>query len=113
MADNFIKHIEDYGRTGLWNPRCKKTVDWEKTVGITAVSKRARPERPGTRVEERGGSSSDYNSFDRNAANATRAKTILKTADNRVLEAYLGKVTLNVMERTGGVKYILEKDLGD
>ena len=113
MADKFMKNIEDYGRTGLWNPRCKKTVDWEKTVGITAVSKRARPERPGTRVGEHGGSSSDYNSFDQNAANATRVKTILKTADKRVLQACQGKVELNIMERTGGVKYILEKDLGE
>ncbi|GJJ75513.1 hypothetical protein EMPS_07871 [Entomortierella parvispora] len=34
MADRFIKGIEDYGRTGIWNPCCKKTVDWEKSIGL-------------------------------------------------------------------------------
>lgn len=64
-------------------------------------------------LEAHVGSSSDYNSFEQNRTNAIRAKSILKTADKQVLHGYQGKVTMNVMERTGGVKYILEKDLGE
>ncbi len=113
MTDRFITLIEEYGRQGIWKPRCKKTVEWEKSVGITAVSKRARPEKPGTRAEGRGRSSSDYNSFDQNRFAVTRVKEIFKTADKRVLSTYLGTETLSVMERPGGVKYFLEKELGD
>ena len=76
------------------------------------MSKRNRPEDPGTRVEGHGRSSSDYNSFDQKRAVVVNVKDIYKTADKRTLDAYLGKNALNVMERVGTIKYILSKDLG-
>ncbi|GJJ69097.1 hypothetical protein EMPS_01443 [Entomortierella parvispora] len=113
MADRFIKGIEDYGRTGIWNPRCKKTVDWEKSIGVTGVSKRTRPEEPGTRAGGHGGSNSNFGNFNRDRFDVTRMKRLHKAADKDVLDEYQGKGVLNVMERTGGVKYFLEKDLGN
>ncbi|KAF9303393.1 hypothetical protein BG003_002061, partial [Podila horticola] len=41
MAGKFIKSIEEFSQTELWGTRCKTTAEWEKSVGITAVSKRA------------------------------------------------------------------------
>ena len=93
--------------------RCSKTVDWEKTVGITAVSIRNRPEEPGTRVEGHGRNSRDYNSFNQKRARVVIVKDIYKTADKRTLDAYPGKTALNVMERVGVIKHTLSKDLGD
>ena len=113
MADRFIKGIEDYGRTGIWNPRCKKTVDWEKSIGVTGVSKRTRPKEPGTRAGGHGGSNSNFGNFNRDRFDVTRMKRLYRAADKDVLDAYQGKRVLNAMERTGGVKYFLEKDLGD
>ena len=112
MADRFITLIENYGRQGIWNVRCSKTVEWEKSVGITTVSKRARVGNPGTRVEGHGRSSGDYNSFYQDRWRVANAKHLYKIVDRRVLEAYQGKRTLNVMERTGAIKYFLLKDLG-
>ena len=41
MANKFVEEIEEHGRVGIWNERCAITVEWEKYVGITTVSKRA------------------------------------------------------------------------
>jgi ribonuclease HI len=112
MADRFITLIENYGRQGIWNVRCSKTVEWEKSVGITAVSKRARVGNPGTRVAGHGRSSGDYNSFYQDRTRVANAKELYKIADGRILKAYQGKLTLNAMERTGAIKYFLLKDLG-
>ena len=68
---------------------------------------------PGTRVEGHGRSGGDYNSFYQDQTRVVDVKDLYKTADRRVLEAYQGKRTLNVMERTGAIKYFLAKDLGD
>ena len=39
MADKFVEEIEEHGRVGIWKERCAITVEWEKSVGITTVSK--------------------------------------------------------------------------
>ncbi|KAG0099712.1 hypothetical protein BGZ93_006373 [Podila epicladia] len=57
MAAKFVKALEEFGRTELWGARCKTTVEWEKSVGITAVSKRAWGR---TGVGEHLGSGSDF-----------------------------------------------------
>ena len=98
MADRFITLIESYGRQSIWNARCSNTVKWERSVGITTVSKRARVGNPGTCVEGHGRSSGDYNSFYQDKTRVEDVKDLYKTADKRVLEAYQGKRTLNVME---------------
>ena len=113
MADRFISGIEDYGRAGIWNARCSKTIEWEKSVGITAVSKRTRLENPGTRVVGHGRSRSDYNSFNQDRSRVTNVKELYKIADDRIKQAYLGSMTLDVMERTGAIKYFLMKGPGD
>ena len=70
--------------------RCSKTVEWEKSVGITTVSKRARVGNPGTSVEGHGRSSDDYKSFYQDRTRVADAKDLYKIADERVLEAYHG-----------------------
>ncbi|KFH70556.1 hypothetical protein MVEG_03406 [Podila verticillata NRRL 6337] len=42
MVDRFASSIEEYGRTEIWNNRCNATIAWEKTIGITARSKKNR-----------------------------------------------------------------------
>ncbi|KAF9375551.1 hypothetical protein CPC16_000666, partial [Podila verticillata] len=36
MAGKFVKALEEFGRTEIWGARCKTTVEWEKSMGITA-----------------------------------------------------------------------------
>jgi hypothetical protein len=86
MADRLIKGIEDYGRTGIWNPRCKKTVDWKKSIGVTGVSKCTRPEKPGTHAGGHGGSNSNFGNFNRDRFDATTMKRLHKAVDKDVLE---------------------------
>ncbi|KAI7818938.1 hypothetical protein BC939DRAFT_506158 [Gamsiella multidivaricata] len=41
MVTKFVSRIEEFGRTKIWNKRCEDIVAWEKSVGITFMSKRA------------------------------------------------------------------------
>ncbi|KAG0321686.1 hypothetical protein BG000_003131 [Podila horticola] len=93
MVERFASSIEEYGRTEIWNNRCNVTIAWEKTISITARSKKTR-------------SSSGNDDF--NALNPQHRKpemeAIQSTADNIVLESYLGQRRLHLMERGGGIK---------
>ena len=42
MVGRFVNAIEEFGRTEIWNKRCKVTVEWERDNGITSMSKRVR-----------------------------------------------------------------------
>ncbi|GJJ69242.1 hypothetical protein EMPS_01588 [Entomortierella parvispora] len=84
-----------------------------KSIGVTDVSKSARPGEPGTRAGGHGGSNSNFGNFNRDRFDATRMKRLHKAGDKDVLDEYQGKRVLKVMERTGGVRYFLEKDLGN
>ncbi|KAF9581685.1 hypothetical protein BGW38_001212 [Lunasporangiospora selenospora] len=107
MAARFMEVIEDYGRTQIWDQRCKTTVEWEKSIGITAVSKRA-GRRNGS--EDHQGSHGDF--LDLN--NPLRLKTDLKEAygvtDETVLAYEMNKTKLNVIERLGSLKKVLVMD---
>ncbi|KAF9367799.1 hypothetical protein BGX21_007055, partial [Mortierella sp. AD011] len=42
MVGRFVSAVEEFGRTEIWNKRCKVTVEWERENGITSMSKRVR-----------------------------------------------------------------------
>ncbi|KAF8960196.1 hypothetical protein BGZ52_012665, partial [Haplosporangium bisporale] len=101
MVERFVTSIEDFGRTEIWNSRCEATVTWEKTIGITTKNKKTR-------------ASSGNDNF--NTLNLQHRKpemeSIHSTADNIVLESYLGQRRLHMMEKGGGVKFITSKVAG-
>ncbi|ORZ14877.1 hypothetical protein BCR41DRAFT_396607 [Lobosporangium transversale] len=99
--------IEEFGRTEIWNKRCKVTVEWEKTRGITATSKRA---RGGNCVGEHRRSSNDFLVPSLRQRQKLNVKEIYKIADNRVRDSYLGKTKLDVMEWLGGMKFLMATD---
>ena len=109
MAGKFVKAIEEFGRTELWGARCKTTVEWEKSVGITAVSKRARGR---TGVGEHLGSGSDFSDLTSRPRSGTDTLEIMLHADTRVLQQYQGILRLDVMERMGGFKSLLTDEVG-
>lgn len=41
LIRQFVGATEEFGRTEIWSVRCKVTVEWEKTQGITAREKKA------------------------------------------------------------------------
>jgi hypothetical protein len=99
MVDKFVTEIEEYGRVGIWNERCEITVEWEKSVGITTVSKRA---QGSTRVEGHESSSRVFTDSFQRQRSTLDVKEIHGVADSRVLEAYQGRTRLHMMERRGG-----------
>jgi ribonuclease HI len=100
-ATAFVSRLEEYGRTGLWNKRCEDTVAWEKSVGITAMSKRAKG-----RIDVGGHlrSGGDFSDLTRRRLLAPDVRETWSKADGRVLEHFLGRVKLNMMERLVGLK---------
>ncbi|KAF9309448.1 hypothetical protein BG003_009766, partial [Podila horticola] len=95
MASKFVKALEEFGRTELWGARCKTTVEWEKSVGITAVSKRAQGR---TGVGGHLGSGSDFSDLTSRPRTGTNTLEPMLYADNRVLKHYQGLLRLDVME---------------
>ncbi|KAF9001854.1 hypothetical protein BGZ52_009739, partial [Haplosporangium bisporale] len=95
MAGKFVKALEEYGRTELWGARCKTTVEWEKSVGITAVSKRAQGR---TGVGGHLGSGSDFSDLTSRPRSGTDTLELTLHADTRVLKQYQGLLRLDVME---------------
>ncbi|KAF9303331.1 hypothetical protein BGZ74_003974 [Mortierella antarctica] len=89
MVDRFVSAIEEYGRTEIWNNRCNATITWEKSIGITARSKKNR-------------SNSGNNNF--NSLNLQHRKpekeAIHSTADNNVMKSYLGQKCLHLRRRS-------------
>ncbi|KAG0060708.1 hypothetical protein BGZ92_006656, partial [Podila epicladia] len=104
MATKFVKALEEFGRTELWGARCKTTVEWEKSVGITAVRKHAWGR---TEVGEHLGSSSDFSDLASRPRSGTDTMELMLYADNRMLKQYQGLLRLDVMERMGGFKSLL------
>jgi hypothetical protein len=92
LAGRFVQRIEAFGREELWNKRCEDTIEWEKSVGITARKKRAGPAANGQATgfgpprRERG---------------LSREKKL--EADDRVIRHLEGRAVLNVMEGRGRV----------
>jgi hypothetical protein len=109
MAGRFVSAIEEAGRTEIWNKRCKVTVDWEKAHGISAMSKRA-----GRRncAEGHRRSSIDFMGPTLRPRRALNVKESHRVADDRVRDSYLGRVQLDVMERLGGMKFLMTMDCG-
>ncbi|KAF9377104.1 hypothetical protein BGX21_003280, partial [Mortierella sp. AD011] len=101
MATVFVAEIEEFGRTGIWNKRCEETVAWEKSVGITTMSKRARG-RTGDEGHPRSGG--DFSDLTRRRANAPNETDVKRAADERVCQHFLGRVKLGMMERLHGLK---------
>jgi hypothetical protein len=109
MAGRFVKAIEEVGRTEIWNKRCKVTVDWEKAHGINAMSKRARGRNC---VEEHRRSSKDFMVPTLRPRRVPNVKEICRVADDRVKDSYLGRTKLELMERLGGMKFLMTMDCG-
>ncbi|KAI8595253.1 hypothetical protein EDD21DRAFT_425183, partial [Dissophora ornata] len=86
IVGRFVEAVEEIGRTEIWNKRCKVTVEWEKSHGITATSKHAK-ERNCVEGHRRNG-----NDFMRPTLRQRQA--------------------LDVMERLGGCKFIMTMDCG-
>ena len=95
MATQFVTKIEEFGRTEIWNKRCEETVAWEKTVGITAKSKRPEGQR------RRGG---DFSDLQRRRLTKEEKGDIAQGADERVLNRLLGRLQLDMMERLHGLQ---------
>ncbi|KFH70051.1 hypothetical protein MVEG_04854 [Podila verticillata NRRL 6337] len=93
MAGKFVKALEEFGQTELWGARCTTTVEWEKSVGITAMSKRARGR---TGVGEHLGSSSDFSDLTARPRSGTDTLELMLHADTRVLKQYQGHLQLDV-----------------
>ncbi|KFH70134.1 hypothetical protein MVEG_04936 [Podila verticillata NRRL 6337] len=109
MATKFVKALEEFGRTELWGARCKTTVEWEKSEGVTAVSKRARGR---TGVGEHLGSSNDFSDLASRSRSGTDTLELMLHADTRMLKQYQGRLRLDVMERIGGFKSLLIDEVG-
>jgi hypothetical protein len=110
MVSSFVQNIEEFGRTEIWNKRCKVTVDWEREHGITAVSKRARGRNC---VGEHRRSNSNFMGSTLRQRSALDAKEISDRADDRVRRHYEGRLRLDVMERLGGCSFLkLAEDRG-
>ena len=99
MVDKFVIEIEEHGRVGIWNERCEITVEWEKSVGIITVRKRA---QSSTHVGRHDGSGSYSGGLFQRQRSTLDMKGIHRVADSRVLEAYLGQIHLHMIERRGG-----------
>jgi len=101
MVDRLVSTIEEYGSTEIWNSRCNATIAWKKSISITARRKKNR---------------SSYGNDNFNSLNPQHRKpekeAIHSTADNIVMESYLGQRRLYLMERGGGVKFITSKVTG-
>ncbi|KAF9271820.1 hypothetical protein BGZ74_005619, partial [Mortierella antarctica] len=92
MAGKFVAALEEFGRTELWGARCMATVEWEKSVGITAVSKRARGR---TGVGDHLSSGSDFSDLNSRPRSASNNLEPMKLADDRVMQQYQGRLCLD------------------
>jgi len=109
MAGKFVRGIEEFGRTEIWNRRCEITIEWERENNITSVSKRAR----GRNCVE--GHRRNRNDFIRSSLRSglvTNEEELRKVADERLLESYLRRHDLNVMERLDSCKFLMTEDTG-
>ncbi|KAF9582547.1 hypothetical protein BGW38_000079, partial [Lunasporangiospora selenospora] len=82
----------------IWGQRCKTTVEWEKSIRITAVRKRA-GRRNG--AEDHQLSRSDFSDLNNPLRLKPDLKEAYEVADETVLSYAMGKTKLNVMERLG------------
>jgi len=101
MATSFVTYIEEFGRVGIWNKRCEDTAAWEKSVGITAMSKRV-GERTGDGEHRR--SCGDFSDLTRRRVTAPNRKDITRVADERVCGHFRGRLKMGIMERLHGLK---------
>ncbi|KAI7822223.1 hypothetical protein BC939DRAFT_503999 [Gamsiella multidivaricata] len=109
MVARFVRAIEELGRTGIWNRRCKVTVDWERERGITSVSKRARGRTCG------GGHNRSRSNFMGSAHSQRPARDmdeIRAEADRRLVQGLCQQLELTLMERLGGCKFLMTVDTG-
>jgi hypothetical protein len=100
VVAKFVARIEEFGRSEIWGSRCSLTVDWERSNGITSVSKRARGR---TGVEEHLRSAGDFSDLNHRHMAVLSELEIKAEADDRVLEHYTGRCHLGLMERLGGL----------
>jgi hypothetical protein len=101
MVTKFVTDVEEFGRTGIWNKRCEATVAWEKSIGITAMSKRARGH---SGAEGRPSSGSDFSDLTRRQVLWPDVLESRKKADERVFKHFMGYTRLDIMERPQGLK---------
>ncbi|KAF8966205.1 hypothetical protein BGZ46_000411, partial [Entomortierella lignicola] len=104
MATMFVTEMEEFGRTGIWNKRCEDTIAWEKSVGITTMSKRDRGHTGDERHQRSGG---DFSDLTRRQAHIPNVMDVRRAADERVLQHSLGQIKLGMMESLKGLKTTL------
>lgn len=100
MAGRMVQRIEKFGREEIWGERCKLTVEWERTQGITLRMKKG-----GTIL---GGSALG---FPATQAVSTWTREGAKEADERVQGNLLGKISLFEMERSTRMMNLLRDNL--
>ncbi|KAF9181904.1 hypothetical protein BGZ51_003857 [Haplosporangium sp. Z 767] len=103
MAGCFTRALEDFGCDVIWNRRCEITAEWERSMGITTMSKRAKGR---TGVEGHLRSGGDL--FDLNLGLGLVANGIWigTQANARVMNHFEEKEELDVMESTGEFKFL-------
>ena len=104
MAGRFARALEDFGRYVIWNRRCEITVEWERSMGITTMSKRAKGR---TGVEDHLRSGGDLFDLNLGLGLVTNGIWIRTQEDARVMNHFEGKDKLEVMESTGTFKSLL------
>ncbi|KAI7824322.1 hypothetical protein BC939DRAFT_502748 [Gamsiella multidivaricata] len=85
MVTKFVSRIEEFGRTKIWNKRCEDTVAWEKSVGITFMSKRAGG-RNGDRGHQR--SVGDFSDLKGRRLLATEIQEVIHNGTEQVSAAF-------------------------
>ena len=102
LVSRFVERVEDFGKIDLWKERCRETVEWERTQGITKAKKRG--------GVLKGGIPQGFEQMgprrERGLNNETR-----QTADLRFLQHLQGRTVLNAMERGRRIEFILTRDL--
>lgn len=101
MTTQFVAKLEEFGRAKIWNKRCEDTIAWEKSIGIAAMSKRARRR---TGVEESFRSGGDFSDLSQRRQSTQIVAETKKNADQRVLRHFMGRLKLGIMERAQGLQ---------
>jgi hypothetical protein len=109
MVGKFVRGIEEFGRTEIWNRRCEITIEWERENNITTMSKRARGRNC---VEGHRRNRDDFIRSSFRSGLLTDEKELRKVADERLLESYLRRLDLNVMERLDSCKFLMTEGTG-
>src|SRR5690554_2732379 len=95
IAGRFTRALEDFGCDVIWNRRYEITVEWERSLGITTMSKCAKGR---TGVEDHLRSGGDLFDLNLGLGLVTNGIWIGTQVDARVVNHFEGKDKLEVME---------------